>query len=452
MNRTNKGACHASPTLPDPASSLGRNLITVTFLAMVCSFLPGLEASTPRERNFPPGAAVMRVVEDAYHYLHENPELGKSEILASEYIRGKLKEYPSVELHTIEGLPTAVIGVIDTKRPGKIVAFRAELDARRLDKGEEPEAHTPRSKIPGLMHNCGHDAHAAMLLGLAYTVSRSLRHYGGKIVLVFQPAEESAGGADDIVNSGLLHKLGVTQIYSQHVAAHLPVGVLEFSRGTFLAGSTKVEVTIDGQGGHAAMPFNTSDVPLTTARIALDLSEYPARHFDTANSPVVLSFAHISSGKPDQSNVLPGSGYLVGTLRTFENPFGDNETSIASVLDARLQSLAATFHVTAQLKLTPGAPPTTNNDELLDLTVATLRKQWSNAENIKLSRDRYMVAEDFSYYTPVFRSLYWSIGISKEGLGDANVHSASFTIHPDALKYGLAALVITAREATRSGK
>ncbi len=173
-------------------------------------------------------ALVWRVYRD----IHEHPELGKQEQRTHDMLKRELMALGFTDFIDSKLAPTAVITVLDTKRPGPVIALRAEMDARPT---QEPADHDPRSTIDGVMHNCGHDAHAAMLLGTAALLAKHPEWITGKVVFVFQPAEETKGGADDIVNEGILERLGVEAIFAQHSVSGMPVGTVNVAAGPTMA-------------------------------------------------------------------------------------------------------------------------------------------------------------------------------------------------------------------------
>lgn len=383
----------------------------------------------------------------AYRHIHERPELGKQEVATAEYLRSELQQIGYTEFVPSQLAPTAVIAVLDTGRPGHVVALRAEMDAR---KAQEPADHDPRSQIAGLMHNCGHDAHAAMLLGAADLLFRNRARLVGKVVFLFQPGEETAGGADDIVQEGILERLGVESIFAQHAVARMPVGTISVSSGPTLAGSTSFTIRVAGVSSHAAEPFRGSDVAVAAARIAAAVAEFPARHLDVIGRPTVISVAFIHAGVDDQVNLLPDSATIRGTIRSFEEvdaaPTGGVALSQALRTFVENQALAA--GVTATLVLKKGSPPTINNTALFAQAAARLGATWPG--RLDTTPYRGMFAEDFSYYTEHMPALYFGLGIARDGLGSEDVHKPGFTIHPAALDEGVRLLALLAEIGTGS--
>jgi amidohydrolase len=405
--------------------------------ALAIAFLLALYGGTLRAASVDEEVlTVLPVVQEAYTFLHEHPELGKQEFQAQAFLRSHLEEMGFSRFVESPSAPTAVIAVLDTGRPGPVVALRAEMDGRPLEKGlDEPADHVPRSVLPGKMHNCGHDVHAAMLLGVANILRRNVNALAGTIVFVFQPAEETPGGADDLVRDGILMNLGVQKIFAQHVAPGLPVGTISIAPGTLLAGSSYFSIRLTGKGSHAASPWEGDDVGLLAAQLAQELSYLPARHIDIANRPAVISITRLIADG-GASNALPSQAELSGTLRAFEDPTEApaGQPALAELMRTTVERFAAGQGIEAAWTFHAGSPPTTNNKKLFDETIGTLSKAWSTGLNTVPSRG--MFSEDFAFYTRYHPALYFGLGISGGGFGTAGVHTREFTIHPDTLQAG----------------
>ena len=385
------------------------------------------------------------IVISTYQQIHANPELGNEEFKTQALIIEKLTEFGFTEFLQSQKAPTAVIAVLDSGKAGPTIALRADMDARRI---QEDQNNNPRSKIDGVMHNCGHDAHTAALLGSAYYLAENRDTFTGKIVFVFQPAEEVAGGADDIVNEGILERLNVEAIFAQHVFNGLPVGTLVMSSGASLAGSNYFTLTIKGKGSHAAVPSEGSDTLVAAAKILVEFSEMPARAFHIIESPLIITPTQISSNA-NSSNIIPDEIVIKGTIRAFNDLFEayNNEETIESLLKKRISGLAQAYGLNVELDIRKGSPPTINNDALYQKTLTAFRASWQG--KLKLDSEKGMFSEDFSYYTKSIPALYVNFGIAKDGLGENGVHTSKFNIHPDALPYGVRALVYLAQLHTR---
>ena len=419
-------------------------LLSLTFLAALLLMSPSAHAQEALLGS-DGEAALARArpdVEAMYRAIHARPELGKEEHQTKAILEHALREIGYTTFVPSRLAPTAVIAVLDTGRPGRTVALRAEMDARRA---REAVGHDPRSQVDGLMHNCGHDAHAAMLLGAARVLFEMRGVLSGRFVFLFQPAEETRGGADDLVREGLLDSLAVTVLLAQHAVARMPVGTVSISQGATLAGSSSFTITVTGESSHAAQPFRGGDVAVAAARIAAGIGDLPARRLDVLSRPAVVSVAHIRAGLADQVNVLPDSAIIRGTIRAFEDvlaPPTPGDPSIAAVLERYVQSTAEAMGVSASLEIVPGPPPTVNDPAVYARLVPALAAVWEGP--LDTTPFRGMFAEDFAYYTARTPALYFGLGIARDGFGEVDVHHPNFTIHPDALDVGVRLLVTLA--------
>ncbi len=421
--------------------------LAVMLLSVALGALPivvSAQVVTPAAAtNRSPGSAELRravVAESAlvwrvYRDIHEHPELGKKEQRTHDMLKRELMALGFRDFIDSKLAPTAVITVLDTQRPGPVIALRAEMDARPT---QEPADHDPRSMIDGVMHNCGHDAHAAMLLGTAALLSKHPEWISGRVVFVFQPAEETKGGADDIVNEGILERLGVEAIFAQHSVSGMPVGTVNVAAGPTMAGSAYFTLRITGDGSHAAQPSAGNDVLLAASSIVHELANIPARRIDILSRPVVISPTSFVAGTDAGTNVLPGEAVVKGTIRAFEqaDPRGSSDsTTIGAIMRRYLDGASASLGVSYELDIRQGSPPTVNDERLFARLSAPLATGWG--AGFDTTPYRGMFSEDFAFYTESLPSLYFGLGIARDGLGMGGVHSPEFTIHPSALVAGV---------------
>lgn len=380
---------------------------------------------------------ISTLVNEAYVQFHSHPELGNQEHQTRRYLLERLQAAGLDRFVASDSAPTAVIALLDSGRPGPTLALRAEMDARETT---ENPSNVPRSSIEGLMHNCGHDVHAAMLLGAAAHFQRHPEQYSGQLLIIFQPAEEIRGGADDIVNEGILEAHGVDAIIAQHVAGNLPVGTVSISPGPHLAGSNYFTLTVYGDPSHAALPSGGGDAVVAAAKLIAGLAELPARRLDLVERPVIISPTAISSNT-QSGNIIPGEVEVRGTIRAFEDlaePAAGGH-SIEALIRGYLDGASRALGVRYELALRKGSPPTVNDPGLYQALVPSLQRQWSG--QIKTDTYKGMFSEDFSYYTAIVPALYFSLGVARDGRGTAGVHTPDFNIHPDALQEGTELLI-----------
>ncbi len=401
-------------------------------LLCLCSFL---------KLNAQDFSAISAEMKDIYHQLHQYPEIGHEEFRTSELIRKTLERigYTSdsgtcsaMILETGElgkKLPTLVIAVLDTQRPGPVICFRADIDALKLQENTQlPFA----SQCPGRMHACGHDAHTSILLATAKVLKEKQDELCGKVVFLFQPAEEVAGGADDIVNDGILDRLRVNAVFALHVAHAIPVGTVQLLSGPILSGSNSFTIRLIGRSSHPAFPEQGNDIILAGAEIALELAKLPARQISIVQCPTIISITSFQAGTG--TSIMPGEAVLRGTIRSFFS-IDDPSYNIQGLVEKHIQARAAPFGLTWEIQWKKGTPPTINHPHLYQKLVPRIQQACSLLQ-IQPGK-KSMASEDFAYYAQKYPCLYFSLGIAKDGLGEQPLHSSQFVIHERALDMGL---------------
>ena len=267
--------------------------------------------------------------------LHQRPELGFQERLTAEFIAGKLREW-GIE-HETGVAQTGIVALVTGDRPGPVLAIRADMDALPI---QEENAVDYRSQHDGRMHACGHDGHVAIALGTAYYLSQH-RDFAGTVKFIFQPAEEGPGGAQPMVEAGVLKNPDVDAIIGLHLWNNLPLGKVGIRAGAMMAAVELFECTIHGRGGHGAMPHQTVDSILVGAQVVTALQTIVARNLDPLQSGVV-TVGKFEAGTA--SNVIADSAYLRGTVRYFDPALADFfDRRIEDIIAGTCQSHGATY-------------------------------------------------------------------------------------------------------------
>ncbi|MCL2674230.1 MAG: amidohydrolase, partial [Defluviitaleaceae bacterium] len=317
-----------------------------------------------------------------------------------------------------------VVGIIKGKNPGKTVALRADFDALNL----QDEKDVPyKSQIPGVMHACAHDSHAAALLGVAKVLSQNTDKFNGEVRLIFQHAEEySPGGAIAMVADGCLD--GVDAVFGTHVTSGSPVGTYEYRSGYLMAIADKFTIKIHGKGGHGAAPHETIDAIVIAANIVINLQQIVSRRVDP------LEQAVISPGKIEAGsafNVIADSATILGTVRTYDAKIQEMIIrDIEKIVKACCESAGATY----TFDYIKGYPAVNNDPNETAGAVESLSKI-VGSDNL-IETKPIMGGEDFSYYLEKVPGTFFFTGGGNVAKGIIYPHHhPKFDIDEDALLF-----------------
>ncbi len=335
------------------------------------------------------------------HELHQNPETKYREFTTSTFIADKLKSYGYRVQRGIGG--TGVVALLESGKPGKTVALRADMDALPIT---ETTSLPYASKNLGVMHACGHDGHMATLLMVAKVLQQSPYFKRGKIKFIFQPAEEGGAGADRMIKDGVLENPDVDAIFGYHNWP-LDKGVIGTRAGCLMAGADRFDIWINGKGGHAAMPHLTDNPIYRAAEFTLASQRLISQKNPT--EPAVLNIASVHSGTT--YNVVPDTVHLMGTLRTTSNQSREN------LINKLTELCSNQDQITIQAD---NYPPTINTKKETDLVLKTAREILAEDQVISLDQP-VMPAEDFSFYLQKVPGCFFFVGYGqdKPGLHEA---------------------------------
>jgi amidohydrolase len=320
--------------------------------------------------------------------LHAHPELGFEEHRTAEVVTGELDRL-GLEYHAGVG-KTGVVAVIPGQRQdsGRAVGLRADMDALPMHE-ENDFPHVSRFK--GRMHGCGHDGHTAMLLGAARYLAGS-RRFDGTVYLIFQPGEEGFGGGKAMVDDGLFERFPADEIYALHNWPALPPGTIAVRPGPMMAASDRIEIHIEGRGGHGAHPHLAVDPVLVAGHIITATQSIIARNVSPIDT-AVISLCAMHAGNLAAMSVIPRDARLVGTVRTFRPQTQD---AIERRLSELVHSIAAAFGASATLKYERAYPATINSEREAEFAAA-VADALVGRENVVRDLEPSMGSEDFSF-------------------------------------------------------
>ncbi|KJZ20264.1 M20 aminoacylase family protein [Loktanella sp. S4079] len=329
-------------------------------------------------------------------HLHAHPELAFDCHQTAAFVVERLREFGVDEIH--EGIArSGVVAIIEGNGQGPTIGLRADMDALPMD---ELTGLEHASTVQGKMHACGHDGHTTMLLGAAKYLAET-RNFSGRVALIFQPAEEDGGGADIMVQEGVMDRFDIGQVYALHNAPGTDVGAFYTTPGPILAAVDEFRVRITGKGGHAAQPHETKD-PIAAAVALYNAVQTIVSRNHFAQDDLVISVTQFHAGSAD--NVIPETANVSGTVRTFDK---DTQAMVMRRLEEIVPGIAATYGVSAELSYEVGYPATVNDAEKTAFAVEVARE--ISAE-VKDDVGREMGAEDFAYMLEKRPGAYLFIG------------------------------------------
>lgn len=360
------------------------------------------------------------------HTLHRIPEMAGAEFETSRAIRERLA---GLDLEVLPPfLGTDVVAILHGRGPGRNVTLRADIDALRLNE----ETGVPHASChEGRMHACGHDGHAAMVMGAAELLASRRDSFNGSVRFVWQPGEENRAMGRDLVEAGALENPRADLVTALHGMPGLPVGVLALRDGAMMASCAHFKVTIRGRGGHSSRPHQAVDPVVAAAAVVVELQSVVSRRIDPQQA-AVLSVCRIAGG--ELANVIPDEVVLEGTARALDmNVAAALESGLREVVDA----VSRAHRTNCEIDYRLAYPVTFNAPGPTALARRVIRETVGGERFVELAESS-MGAEDFAYYLQRYPGVYVKLGT---GENCPALHNSKFDFPDAALAAGIEYLV-----------
>ena len=386
---------------------------------------------------------LMKKVVEWRHDIHQNPELSNREYRTSKKVANHL-EALGIEVETKIAY-TGVVGLIRGELPGPTIALRADMDALPVvEKTGLPYASKDKTKYlgqtVGIMHACGHDAHVAILMGVAEFLSKNKKSLKGNVMLIFQPAEEGPpegenGGAKMMLEEGIFDRYKPEAIFGLHVG-NGPHGYVGVASGPAMAAASTYRIKIKGVQAHGSRPWDSIDPVMATAELIQNLNTIVSRRINIVNNPAVISVGIVRSGT--RGNIIPEDSEIQGTIRTFDPDLRaeiyDEIRQVASGV-----ALGTGTEISVEFDVGGFYPVTFNDEDLVKRLTPSLKQA---ASNKVYEMTPSTGAEDFSFFSNEIPGMYFWLGVNAPGVMEApGNHSPYFIVDDGALDVGLKAMV-----------
>lgn len=369
--------------------------------------------------------------------IHQNPELSNRETRTGALVAGELAAMGVDDLRT--GVANhGSVAVIRGRHPGPTIALRADMDALPI---MERTGLSFSSRVPGVMHACGHDGHTAILLGAARVLTQLRDEMHGNVKLIFQPAEEGAppgeeAGAKLMIKEGVLRSPDVAAILALHATTLAPVGKLAYVFGAAMASADRFKIVVRGKGSHGAAPWQGVDPLYVSARIIDGIQSIASRETD-ARQTVVVTVGSIQGG--NRYNIIPDTVVMEGTIRTLD----DKVREQALEAFQRIVKLTSEAHrATSEVEIANYAPTLVNDAELGRAVLPSLQAT-VGPENL-IANQQSTGGEDFAFFAREVPGFYFWLGVRPPDRAVGGAHTDTFDLDENALPLGVRALAQSA--------
>lgn len=383
--------------------------------------------------------------------FHQNPELSNRESRTSRIVAEHLRKL-GLEVET--GIAkTGVVALLRSGRPGPTVALRADMDALPVvERTDVPFRSTVkanyRGEEVGVMHACGHDAHTAVLMGVAEVLAKGKSRLHGNVLFVFQPAEEGApagetGGASDMVKAGIFEKYRPDVVIGSHAWSSMNTGDIGYRSGPLMADSNIWRIVVQGRQSHGSRPWNGVDPILVAAQIVTSLNTIVSRQVDITDHPAVVSVGIIEGGV--RNNIIPERAEMIGTLRTFTP---DQKAKIVASMQRMAENIATASGATATFELDPYSNPVVVNEPALTDRLLPALRRIVGKDHVK-EVPLVTGSEDFAYFAQQVPSFFFFYGVTPRERDPATApsnHSPEFFLDEAALPIAVRAMTAAATD------
>lgn len=356
-------------------------------------------------------------------WFHRHPELGFEEHQTAGYL---LESLAGLDVQVSPGVAgTGIVVLVEGRKPGKTLLVRSDMDALPIQEENESDFI---SEHPGKMHACGHDGHMAILLGVIRHFAAHRDSLSGTLKFVFQPAEEGPGGALPMIEAGVLDHPQVDAAIGYHLWSELPVGTIGARVGPIMASSDRFTLTIEGKGGHGALPHRSTDAIIAASHTVVALQTLVSREVSPLD-PAVVTVGTLKAG--DRHNIIASRAVLTGTARSFSAHVRD---SLPKRLERMVQGVNMGLGCSCQLEWVREYPAVVNEARMTQL----VREAVGRAGFVFEEMEPVMAAEDMSYFLERVPGCFFFIGCGNPDKGITYPHHhARFDLDEDALLIGV---------------
>lgn len=368
--------------------------------------------------------------------IHKHPEIGRKEFRTTALIKEKLKEYGVDEIKSL--MPTGAVALIKGETAADVcIALRTDIDALPV---QEETGLPYSSKVPGMMHACGHDMHASMMLGVAKYLCANRDKFAGTIKLIFQPSEDTLpGGAKELVEKGVMENPHVDAIFGMHlIPDENEVGTVEFCEGPLTTSVDLFDVTVIGKGGHGSTPHLTKDPILAACQMVTLLQQIPARYIDPLET-VIFPVCSFHSG--EAPNVIPGEAKFGGIARSY---LPSVRKQVAEQVFQIAKGVEALSGTKIDINHYEGYPARYNDPALTREAMEAVSEALGEEHAEEISKP-YSFSEDFSYYTEMTGTPGLFMMVKAGHIGEmVALHNAKCAMSEEAMPLGMAAMITVA--------